>query len=167
VSREHATWRATALAWPLLFLLALHSRNWDDPLLVFILVAFLAIFILYIWAMLKVERQLNTDGQSLFYPWRVKSTRKETRRIDGVLSTIIIRLQSGEDEAAVLSTLRLHLEGVLPREAAGHYSKAVDRLIDATRRDWVFDAERREASLKEAERELLMTRVEYLKEMTR
>ena len=33
--------------------------------------------------------------------------------------------------------------------------------------DWVFDKDRRERSLEEAERELWMARAEYLKEMIR
>jgi hypothetical protein len=111
-----------------------------------------------------VERSLNAEGESLVYPWRVPSTRKEARRIDGVLSTSIRRLKSGEDEAAVLSTLRLHLEGKLHGEAGRHYRRAAERLRDAAGRDWVFDKERRELALEEAEKELWMTRAEYLKE---
>ncbi len=101
------------------------------------------------------------------YPWRVPSPKKEARHIDGVLSTSIRRLKSGEDEEEVLSTLRLHLEGKLPKEADRHYRRAVEGLRDAAARDWVFDKERRERSLDEAERELWMTRAEYLKELIR
>ena len=64
----HATWHATSLAWPFLAFLALRGRGWDDPLLVLIMVALLAMFALYVWAMWKVERQLNAEGESLFYP---------------------------------------------------------------------------------------------------
>ena len=156
---------APLLAWPLLTFLALHSRDWDDPLFILIATGLLAMFILYLWAMIKVERQLNAEGESLWYPWRVPSTRKETRRIDGVLSTSIRRLKSGEDEEEVLSTLRLHLEGRLRGEAGRHYARAVEGLRDAAGRDWVFDKDRRERSLEEAERELWMARAEYLKEM--
>jgi hypothetical protein len=129
--------------------------------------ALLAMFVLYLWAMWKVERQLNAEGESLFYPWRVPSTRKRVRRIDGVLSTSIRRLNSGEDEEEVLATLHLHLEGELSGEARRHYLHAVDRLRDAAGRDWVFDKDRRERSLEEAVMELWMTRAEYLKEMMR
>ena len=65
----------------------------------------------------------------------------------------------------VLSSLRLHLEGKLPREADRHYRRAVEGLRDAASRDWVFDAERRERALDEAERELWMARAEYLKDL--
>ena len=82
----------------------------------------------------------------------------------GVLATIIRRLRSGEDEEQVLATLRLHVDR-LPREARRHYERGVARLEEAARRDWVFDKDRREASLEEAVMELWMTRAEYLKEM--
>ena len=45
--------------------------------------------------------------------------------------------------------------------------RAADRLRDAAGRDWVFDKDRRRASLEEAVMELWMTRAEYLKEMMR
>ena len=91
--------------------------------------------------------------------------KKKARRIDGVLSTSIRRLKSGEDEEEVLATLRLHLEGRLRGEAGRHYARAVEGLRDAAARDWVFDKDRRERSLEEAERELWMARAEYLREM--
>ncbi len=160
---SHATKRATALlALPLVTILAL--RNWSEPMLLVFTVTWLAMFVLFLWAMFKMERQLNDEGQSLFYPWRVPSPRKETRRIDGVLATSIRRLRSGEDEEEVLTTLRLQVPE-LPREAARHYTRAVERLTEAAGRDWVFDAERRRRDLGEAERELWMTRAEYLREM--
>ncbi len=127
-------------------------------------VTWLAMFVIFLWAMLKMERSLNSEGESLFYPWRVPSTRKETRRIDGILATSIRRLKSGEDEEQVLATLRLQVPE-LPREAARHYTRAVERLAEASHRDWVFDAERRRRDLGEAERELWMARAEYLREM--
>ena len=133
--------------------------------MVAILVALLTAFALYVWAMLKVERQLNEEGQSLVYPWRVPSTKREVLRVDGVLSTCVRRLMSGEDEAAVLSTLRLQLEGRLRGEAGRHYRRAVEGLRDAAGRDWVFDAARREASIEAAVGELWMARAEYLREM--
>jgi hypothetical protein len=43
----------------------------------------------------------------------------------------------------------------------------VEHLEEASRRDWVFDAERRESALEEAERALWMARAEYLREMMR
>ncbi|NOQ53746.1 MAG: hypothetical protein GQ558_03970, partial [Thermoplasmata archaeon] len=75
-------------------------------------------------------------GESLFYPWRVPSPKKKARHIDGVLSTSIRRLKSGEDEEEVLSSLRLHLEGRLPGEADRHYRRAVEGLREAAGRDW-------------------------------
>ena len=165
LSREHATWHATLLAWPLAALLAIHSRDWDDPVLVAILLALLASFAIFVLAMLKVEAQLNKEGDSLVYPWRVPATRREVRRVDGVLATSIRRIVSGEDEAAVLSALRLQLEGVLKGEAGRHYARARERLLTASRRDWVFDAERREADLEAAVNELWRARAEYLKEL--
>ena len=113
-----------------------------------------------------MERSLNREGESLFYPWRVRSPIKHARRIDGVLATSIRRLKSGEDEEEVLATLNLHV-GKLPKEAMRHYDKAVARLEEAARRDWVFDAERRERALEEAERALWRTRAEYLREVMR
>ncbi len=161
---SHATKRATALlAWPLVTILALRSR--DDPVFTLVVVVLFAMFVLFVWAMYKIERQLNDEGESLTYPWRVPSPKKKARHIDGVLSTSIRRLKSGEDEVEVLSSLRLHLEGKLPREADHHYRRAVDGLLDAAARDWVFDSERREASLDEAVMELWMTRAEFLKDL--
>ena len=142
----------------------MHSKEWDDPVLLLIMVALLVTLVVSVWAIIKVERSLNAEGESLVYPWRVPSSRKEARRIDGVLSTSIRRLRSGEDEVEVLATLRLHLEGKLHGEAGRHYTRAMDRLRDAAGRDWVFDKERRQASLEEAERALWMARTEYLRE---
>ena len=160
----HAPAHATALlAWPLVTILAL--RNWSEPMLLVFTVTWLAMFVLFLWAMLKMERSLNSEGQSLFYPWRVPSTKKKARHVDGVLSTSIRRLGSGEDEEEVLSSLRLHVEGRLPGEADRHYRRAVDGLREAAGRDWVFDTERRERALEAAVMELWMTRAEYLKEM--
>ena len=133
--------------------------------MVAILIALLAAIALYVWAMLKIERQLNEEGQSLVYPWRVPSAKREVLHIDGVLSTSIRRLKSGEDEAAVLSTLRLQLDDTLHGEAGRHYRRAVEGLRDAAGRDWVFDAVRREAALEAAVGELWMTRAEYLREI--
>ncbi len=165
---SHATRHATALlAWPLLTLLALNSRGWDDPYLILLAAALLAMFVFYLIALSKVQRILEERGESLFYPWRVSEPKKKARRIDGVLSTSIRRLKSGEDEEDVLATLRLHLEGRLRGEAGRHYARAVEGLKDAAGRDWVFDKDRRERSLDEAERELWMTRAEYLKDMIR
>jgi len=55
--------------------------------------------------------------------------------------------------------------GELPGEARRHYERAVERLEEANGRDWVFDKERREAALEEAEKALWMARAEYLREM--
>jgi hypothetical protein len=128
-------------------------------------IIFLAMFVIFIWALYKMERQLNLEGESLTYPWRVPSTKKEARHIDGVLSTSIRRLKSGEDEEEVLASLRLHLEGKLPREADRHYQRAAEGLHDAAARDWVFDTERRERALDEAVMELWMARAEHLREL--
>ena len=68
-------------------------------------------------------------------------------------------------EVEVLSSLRLHLEGVFSGEADRHYQRAVEGLRDAAARDWVFDVERRERALEEAVMELWMTRAEYLKDL--
>jgi len=163
VGLSHAPLHAPLLAWPLLTILAYQSQNY--PLAVLFIAVFLAMFVLYVMAMIRVQRVLNERGESLVYPWRVPSTKKEARRVDGVLSTCIRRLKSGEDEAEVLTTLRLHLEGRLTGEARRHYGRAVEGLRDAMGRHWVFDAERREAALEEAEKELWMTRAEYLREM--
>jgi len=160
---SHATLHAPLLAWPLLTILAYSNQNY--PLAVLFIVVFLAMFVLYVMAMLRVQRILNERGESLVRPWRVPNAKREARRVDGVLSTSIRRLKSGEDEAEVLATLRLHLDGRLTGEAGRHYERAVEGLRDAMGRHWVFDAVRRERALEEAEKELWMTRAEYLKEM--
>ena len=160
---SHAAPRATLLALPLLIVLAL--SDWSEPMVWLFTIICLAMFVLFIWAMYKMERQLNLEGESLTYPWRVPSPKKKALHIDGVLSTSIRRLKSGEDEEEVLSSLRLHLEGKLPKEADRHYTRAVERLTEAAGRDWVFDAERRRRDLGEAEKELWMARAEYLREM--
>jgi len=157
------TLHAPLLAWPLLTILAYSSQNY--PFAILFIAVFLAMFVLYVMAMIRVQRVLNERGESLVYPWRVPSTKKEARRVDGVLSTCIRRLRSGEDEAEVLATLRLHLEGRLTGEAGRHYERAVEGLQDAMGRHWVFDAERREAALEAAVNELWRARAEYLKEM--
>ena len=64
----------------------------------------------------------------------------------------------------VLATLHLHVN-MLPREAGRHYVRAVEGQEEAAGRDKVFDAERMERALEEAERALWMTRAEYLREM--
>ena len=126
---SHATSHATALlAWPLVTILALRSKECDDPVLILILVALLVTLAVSAWAIIKVERSLTAEGESLVYPWRVSSTKKEARRIDGVLSTSIRRLKSGEDEVEVLSTLRLHLDGKLGGKAGRHYARAMEGL---------------------------------------
>ena len=124
-----------------------------------------AFFVLFVWTIYKIEQSLNREGESLFQPWRVRSPVRHARRIDGVLATSIRRLKSGEDEEEVLATLSLHVARELPKEARRHYDRAVARLEEAAGRDWVFDAERRERALDEAERCLWMTRAEYLREM--
>ena len=161
----HATWHATALGWPLLALLSLRNRDLDDPLSIALIIGMVAFFALFLWTIYKTEQSLNREGESLFRPWRVRSPVSHARRIDGVLATSIRRLKSGEDEEEVLATLNLHVGRELGKEARRHYDKTVARLEEAARRDWVFDAERRERALDEAERCLWMTRAEYLREM--
>jgi hypothetical protein len=106
----------------------------------------------------------KTAQVTSIYPWRVPSARKKARSINGVLATSIRRLRSGEDEEEVLATLHLHVDR-LPREARRHHGRAVARLGEASRRNWVFDAERRERALEEAEGCLWAARAEYLREM--
>ncbi|MCJ2540805.1 MAG: hypothetical protein LN414_06000 [Candidatus Thermoplasmatota archaeon] len=89
--------RAPLLAWPLATLLALRGKGWDDPYLILIIAALLAMFVFYLIALSKVQRILEERGESLFYPWRVPEPKKKARRIDGVHSTSIRRLKSGED----------------------------------------------------------------------
>ena len=61
--------------------------------------------------------------------------------------------------------MRLQLEGKLRGEAGRHCARARERLLSASRRDWVFDAEGREADLEGAVNELWRARAEYLREM--
>jgi hypothetical protein len=166
---SHTTRRAaayaSALVWPLvLFPLINGPTLSDDPLFVLLFASIIIMFIIWLWAMHKVEVYLNAEGESMFYPWRVPSTKKETRRVDGVLSTSIRRLRSGEDEVEVAATLRRNAGG-LQGESRKHLDRALLRLQEASGRDWVFDKERREKALEEAEKALLMARAEYLREM--
>ena len=96
-------------------------------------------FAFYLIALLKVQRILNDRGESLWYPWRVRSPLRHTKRIDGILATSIRRLRSGEDEEAVLETLHLQVGGEMRGEARRHYGRAVERLEEAAGRDWVFE----------------------------
>jgi hypothetical protein len=129
-----------------------------------VLVTVCLLFIAWLWAMHKVEVSLNAEGDSLWYPWKVPSTRKEIRRIDGVLSTSIQRLMSGEDEEEVLSTLQRNACG-LRGEAARHMERAILRLKEASGRDWMFDTARREEDREGAVNELWRARAEHLREM--
>ncbi len=158
----HGTWYATALGWPILALISLYRP--DGPLDVLLMVAVIALFALFAWTIYKMEQSLNAEGESLFFPWKVRNPRTVARRIDGVLATSIRRLVSGEDEEEVLATLRLQV-GELPGEAARHYDRAVARLEEAAGRDWVFDSERRCRDLEEGEKALWMARAEYLREV--
>jgi hypothetical protein len=166
---SHATHRAAAyastLAWPLVLFPLLNAPTLsEDPLFVFIFAGIVVMFIVYLWAMHKVEVSLNREGDSLWYPWKVPSTRKEVRRIDGVLSTSIRRLMSGEDEETVLATLRRNAGG-LRGETARHMERAILRLEEASGRDWVFDKERRERDREGAVNELWRARAEHLGDM--
>jgi hypothetical protein len=145
----------------------LQSRGPDDPLSTLLSIGALVTFAVFCWIIVKMERVLNADGESLFFPWKVRNPRQHARRIDGVLATSIRRLKSGEDEEEVLATLHLQVDGQLRWQAKRHYARAVEHLEEASRRDWVFDAERRESALEEAERALWMARAEYLREMMR
>ena len=100
-------------------------------------------FFVFIWTIFKVEKQLNWEGESLWYPWRVRSTRRDARRMDGVLSTCIRRLVSSEDEENVLSTLHLQTSGGrgLPGSARLHYDKAILSLEEAVKALWMVRAE--------------------------
>ena len=79
----------------------------------------------------RTGRPSPPEGESLFRPWKVRSPIKHARRIDGVLATSIQRLNSGEDEEAVLATLSLHVAKELGKEARRHYDRAVARLEEA------------------------------------
>ncbi len=110
-------------------------QSLPDPLSALLVAGAFAAFAVFVWTIYRVERSLNAEGESLFYPWKVRNPRKHARRIDGVLATSIRRLKSGEDEVEVLATLRLHLEGRLHGEAGRHYRRAVEGLRDAAGRD--------------------------------
>jgi hypothetical protein len=130
---------------------------------VLLVVVFLAMFLFYLVALFKVQNILEERGESLVRPWRILDRQQEIRRIDGILSMSMRRLISGEDEEQVLSTLLInakHIEG----RAEGHLLKAIERLEDASRRDWAFDIEMRSESTEEAIRELSMARSEFLAE---
>jgi hypothetical protein len=130
--------------------------------MVLIVAGILAAFVVYVWVLLKVEAQLNEEGQSLVYPWRVPARRREVLRVDGVLSMSIRRLVSGEDEEAVMATLRRN-EDCLEGEGRKHLDRAMDRLGSAAARDCVFDRERRARDLDEAVNELWRARAEFLR----
>ncbi len=60
-------------------------------------VTWLAMFVLFLWAMLKMERQLNDEGQSLFYPWRVPSPKRKGLQVDDAISVALDRLARGDE----------------------------------------------------------------------
>jgi hypothetical protein len=165
---RHATSHAfvTTLAWPIVFLTLVNGPTLeDDPFYVLVFAGIIIMFIIWCWAIHKVELSLNSEGTSMFYPWRVPGKRKTARRIDGVMAMSIRRLAAGEDEDEVLATLRLHVGGELRGTARQWYDMAVDSLEEASGRDWVFEAERRQRALEEAEGCLWAARAEYLREM--
>ena len=75
-------------------------------------------FVFYLIALFKVQRILEERGESLFYPWRVPEPKKKARRIDGVLSTSIRRLKSGEDEEGDALTYLWMVDEVVISESA-------------------------------------------------
>ena len=159
----HATWHATSLAWPLLALLALRGRGWDDPLLVLIMAALLAMFVLYMWAMYKVERSLNAEGESLFYPWRVRNRKRDLLLVDDALSDALHRLARGDEADDIAWNLQFRTRDgrMVPEGARGHYDKAVARMENSRGRD----RETRDRVLGEAEKWMWAARAEYLREM--
>ena len=161
--REHATLHAPLLAWPFLAFLALRGRGWDDPLLVLVMAALIAMFALYVWAVLKVERQLNTEGESLFYPWRVRSQKRDLLLIDDAISDALHRLARGDEADDIAWNLQISTRDgeMVPEGARGHYDKAVARLVNSRGRD----RETRDRVLGEAEKWMWATRAEYLREM--
>ncbi len=142
--------------------LTVHGGGWDDPVMVLMVTGILAAFVVFVWALLKVEEQLNEEGQSLVYPWRVPAGRREVLRVDGVLSTSIRRLVSGEDEEAVMATLYRN-EDCLGGQARRHLDRALDHLGSAAARDWVFDRVRRALDVDEAVNKLWRARAEFLR----
>ena len=152
---------ATLLAWPILTILAF--SNWSEPMLLIFTVTWLAMFAFFLWGMYKVERQLNDEGQSLFYPWRVPRRKAKGLRVDDALANALQGL--ADCDSTVMIAWRLELrtkEGKLVPEAArGSYDKAVARLENATGLE--RSEERR--VLREAEKWLLAARAEVLREM--
>ncbi len=92
--------------------------------------------------------------------------RTDKERIDQVLKTAIWALRCGESVRDIIDGLQ---EGTRDGEALpegwarSHFNLAVTRLEEATRRDWVFDAEQRIIDLAEGEKALWMARAEALK----
>ncbi len=120
----------------------------EGPFSTLVLAGIIAMFATFVWTMYKTEKQLNWDGESLVYPWKVRNPRTAARRLDRTLNAATRALARGRDEEDVLCMLR-QVEGMVPVRARPHYNLAVARLEDAAYRDWVFDAERRRRDLGE------------------
>ena len=159
---NHATRHATALlAAPILTILAF-SRT-DDPLFTLCVIGLFAMFAFFLWGMYKVERQLNDEGQSLFYPWRVPIRKRKGLRVDDALANAIHGLEQCDSTVMIAWRLELRTKDgkLVPEAARGSYDKAVARLETATGLE--RSEERR--VLREAEKWLWAARAEALREM--
>ena len=56
-----------------------------ESMLFLFTVTWLAMLAVFLWGMYKMERQLNDEGQSLFYPWRVPSPKQKGLQVDNAL----------------------------------------------------------------------------------
>jgi len=168
---------------PILTLLAF--RSWGDPLLTLCVLVITAMFAVFLWGMFKIERQLNDEGQSLFYPWRVPSPKQKGLRVDNALRHALQALANCEPTVIIAWRLELRTKSgkLVPEAARGSYDRAVARLENATGLEpderWrvLDEAERRPTSREETERLrraredstkwLWAARAEVLREMVR
>jgi hypothetical protein len=120
-------------------------------------------FAFFIWAMYKVERQLNDEGESLFYPWRVHRTKRKGLRVDDAFANALLGLANEEMPEVIAWRLELRTKDgkLVPEAARGSYDKAVARLENSRglklREGWRV--------LDEAEKWLWAARAEVLREM--
>ena len=127
------------------------------------------LFFFAILVLQGLEERANARGESLVRHGRSRRPRprKPSWHVDEALSTGLEWLADGKDEAdvAAMLNIRTHRGEDLSEASRGHYGRAMVALREADAWDWVFQAEERERSLGEAEKELWATRAEHLKEM--
>jgi hypothetical protein len=139
--------------------LAIGSRS--DPEFTLVVIGIAAMLAVFLWGMYKVERQLNDEGQSLFYPWRAPKRKQKGLRVDNALRNALQGLADCDSTVMIAWRLELRTKDgkLVPEAARGSYDKAVARLENATGLE--RSEERR--VLREAEKWLWAARAEWLR----